>query len=72
MQSCRHQLASMWCIVTATVRTWIRNDRRRDVAVPTVRPGLRQATRYLHDSEMVEPRGIEPLTSCMPCKRSPG
>ncbi len=21
--------------------------------------------------EMVEPRGIEPLTSCMPCKRSP-
>ena len=22
-------------------------------------------------SEMVEPRGIEPLTSCMPCKRSP-
>lgn len=24
-----------------------------------------------HKSEMVEPRGIEPLTSCMPCKRSP-
>ena len=21
--------------------------------------------------EMVEPRGVEPLTSCMPCKRSP-
>jgi hypothetical protein len=21
--------------------------------------------------EMVEPSGIEPLTSCMPCKRSP-
>ena len=21
--------------------------------------------------DLVEPRGIEPLTSCMPCKRSP-
>ncbi len=23
------------------------------------------------DGEMVEPDGIEPTTSCMPCKRSP-
>ncbi len=45
---------------------------RRGVAVLTVRLGRRHANRFLHDNELVEPRGIEPLTSCMPCKRSPG
>ena len=25
----------------------------------------------IQKSGLVEPRGIEPLTSCMPCKRSP-
>jgi len=25
----------------------------------------------MHKKEMVEPSGIEPLTSCMPCRRSP-
>ena len=26
---------------------------------------------FLDGKGLVEPRGVEPLTSCMPCKRSP-
>jgi hypothetical protein len=28
-------------------------------------------SKALYELDLVEPRGVEPLTSCMPCKRSP-
>ena len=44
------------------------------IAVASWRLGLKHKTGdylYKHLKRLVEPDGIEPTTSCMPCKRSP-
>ena len=43
-----------------------------DLVLLTGHPTWQNVTSYVHitSTGMVEPRGVEPLTSCMPCKRS--
>jgi hypothetical protein len=58
------------CTAGAELR---RNKRWFARSLPAARPlpRKRQSYRVRFIARMVEPRGIEPLTSCMPCKRSP-
>lgn len=55
----------------------LKNIEATDTTLATFKQFVAEAMEMRHgaagqsEEDLVEPRGIEPLTSCMPCKRSP-